>query len=182
MPIMLGTASSDCRAGVVHAHPLVRRARLHVGSAPCLAILGMVCCFSGLANAFDAGAIQGYVLFNGAPVPALAMAGPGALTVQAGGGIAAGVDATGFFSFPNLPVATFPLTLMHGASPLGVNAMIPATVGGTAPAYLDLTSSAGLATGVTTVNGRPFPVDRIAVDGNGTSCVFSTDASNRFSI
>jgi len=164
----------------MHAQARVRRARLLVASALGLAIVGMLCCSSGLASAFDTGAIQGYVLFNGAPVPALAMAGSGALTVQAGAGITASVDATGFYSFPNLPEGTYPLVLVHGANPLGADATTPVTVGGTATAYLDLTSSAGLATGVITANGQPLPVERMVVDGNGTSCSFSTDASARF--
>ncbi len=132
--------------------------------------------------AFDTGAIQGYVLFNGAPVPALAMAGLGALTVQAGAGITATVDATGFYSFPNLPVGTYPLALMHGAVQLVQGAMTTVTNGGTATAYLGVTSSAGLATGVITVNGQPFPVDRIVVDGNATTSVFSSDANARFAM
>ena len=179
---MWTTAASDRSAGPVHAQSFARRARLEVGAVLALASVGLLGGVAGVASAFDTGAIQGVVLFNGAPVPALAMTGSGALAVQAGAGIAASVDATGAFSFPNLEEGTYPLVLVHGASPLGANAIVSVRAGATATAYLDLTGSAGLATGAITVNGQPFAVDRIMVDGNGTSCAFRTNAGGGFSM
>ena len=179
---MLVTAPSVCRTSFAHALAAARRAPLRSPSALCAALIAMLCCLSGVANAFDTGAIQGSVLFNGAPVPALAMAGQGALTVQAGAGIAASVNAAGSFRFPNLQQGTYPLALIHSANPLGAGATTPVTVGGTATAYLDVTNTAGIATGVIMANGQPLPVDRIVVDGNARSYSFSTDASARFAM
>ena len=64
---------------------------------------------------------------------------------------------------------TYHLVRMHGANPVGAEATIPVTLGAAASAYMDPTSSAGLASGVITANGQPLAVDRIVGDGGGTT-------------
>lgn len=129
---------------------------------------------------FAAGSIEGTVLFNGAPVPALAMTGLGALVVQAGAQIATSVDSAGHFVLAPLPTGTYPLVLMHGANTLAQGPTTPVSVGSSTSASIDVTSSAGLVTGVIAVNGLPYPVSRIAVDVGGATWLYSTDASARF--
>ena len=118
------------------------------------------------ATDYDTGALQGTVLWNGAPVSSSWLSCPswGTVAIRKDGSPTVAsysrVDAGGNYSFANIGVGTYVSTAYfcyHGqpGGALGSGVATQVTAGGTSVEDIDTTSTAGVATGQITVNGAP---------------------------